>query len=121
MERPVTLNSIKFSDKQGNLIVDEGCILTFGNEDHAERYIQKRYKFWLKTLGVEIVIAPDMNETLHEIEVVRVFKLVARYYNILYRHMTSKSRKTELAEARSKLLDWYLTDKPDELIAEHKR
>jgi len=27
----------------------------------------------------------------------------------------------ELAEARSKLLDWYLTDKPGELIAEHKR
>jgi tetratricopeptide (TPR) repeat protein len=27
----------------------------------------------------------------------------------------------ELAEARSKLLDWYLTDKPRELIAEHKR
>lgn len=26
----------------------------------------------------------------------------------------------ELAEARSKLLDWYLTDKPSELIAEHK-
>ncbi len=26
----------------------------------------------------------------------------------------------ELAEARSKLLDWYLTDKPGELIAEHK-
>ena len=27
----------------------------------------------------------------------------------------------ELAEARSKLLNWFLTDKPGELIAEHKR
>ena len=100
MDRPVTLNSIKFSDTEGNLIVDEGCILTFGNGDHAERYIQKRYKFWSKTLGVPIVIAPDMNETLHEIEVVKVFKLVARFYNILYKHLVSKSRKSELVEAR---------------------
>ena len=100
MDRPIALNSIKFSDPEGNLVINEGCMLTFGSGDLAEKFIQKRHKYWKKTLEMELVIAPDMNETLHEIEVVKVFKLVARHYNILYRELTSKSRRMELVEGR---------------------
>ena len=100
MDRPWALNSLKFSDKNGELIVHEGHMLTFGNEELAEKYIQKRYKYWQKTLDMDLVIAPSMNETLHEMEVVRVFKLTARFYNMPYRKMMSKSREKELVEAR---------------------
>jgi len=75
-------------------------MLTFGDSEIAEKYIQRRYKFWKKTLDMDLVIAPNINETLHELEVVKVFKLTARFYNILYRQLMSKSRKTELVEAR---------------------
>lgn len=98
--KPVALNSLKFSDKKGNLIVDEGYMLTFGSDEHAEEFIQKRYKYWKKILNIDLVIAPNMNETIHEIEVVKVFKLTARYFNIPYRIMTSKSRRKDLIEAR---------------------
>ena len=100
MDRPWALNSLKYSDKNGELVVHEGHILTFGNEELAEKYIQKRLKFWNKTLDMDLVIAPSMNETLHEMEVVRVFKLTARFYNIPYRKMISKSRERELVESR---------------------
>ena len=98
--KPVSLESLKFSDKSGNLIVDEGYMLTFGNDELAEKYIQKRYKYWQKILGIDLVIAPNMNETLYEIEVVKVLKLVARFFNIPYRILTSKSRKREYVDAR---------------------
>jgi chromosomal replication initiation ATPase DnaA len=100
MSRPISLSSIKFSNKEGELIIDDGCTLTFGNEEFAERYIQERYKYWKEVLMVDLVIAPEMGETMREIEVVKVFKLVARFYNILYRTMISKSRESELVEAR---------------------
>jgi len=99
-EKPVTLNSLKFSDKYGNLIVDEGYMLTFGSSELAEKFIQKKYKYWGKVLNVELVIAPDINETIHELEVIKVFKLTARYYNILYRDLMSKTRKSENIEAK---------------------
>ena len=100
MERPIALNSLKFSDKNGELIVIDGAMMTFGSQELAEVYIQKRYKFWKKTFGMDLLIAPDNNQTLHEMEVVRVFKLTAKYYNILYRRLMSKSREKELVEAR---------------------
>jgi len=44
---------------------------------------------------------------------------IKTYGQVIIEHPNSPWK--ELAEARSKLLDWYLTDKPRELIAEHKR
>lgn len=100
MDRPWSLNSLKFSDENGELIVHEGHILTFGNEELAEKYVQRRLKYWSELLGMDLVISPSMNETLHEMEVVRVFKLTARFYNIPYRKMMSRSREKELVESR---------------------
>lgn len=99
-EKPVALNSLKFSDKSGNLIVDEGFMLTFGNNELAEIFIQKKHKYWQKILEMDLVIAPSLNETLHELEVVKVFKLTARHFNILYSNMMSKSRRRDYVEAR---------------------
>jgi len=100
MDRPWALNSLKFSDKNGELVVHEGTMLTFSNEEIAEKYIQNRYEFWTETLKMDLVIAPSMNETLYEMEVIKVFKLVARFYNVPYRKMMGKSREQELVEAR---------------------
>jgi hypothetical protein len=99
-EKPVSLNSLKFSNSNGEMIVSEGYMLTFGNSDLAEKFIQHRYKYWKKRLNMDLVIAPNMNETINELEVVKVFKLTARHFNILYRYIMSKGRRKEYVEAR---------------------
>ena len=43
-ERPIVLNSLRFSDKKGNFIVREGYDLVFNNYKAVEIFIQDRYK-----------------------------------------------------------------------------
>ena len=77
----------KMNAPGGNSIISDGGIAAAGTKMQ-------------KILGIDLVIAPNMNETLYEIEVVKVLKLVARFFNIPYRILTSKSRKREYVDAR---------------------
>lgn len=93
-ERPIVLNSLRFSDKKGKFILREGYDIVFNNHETVEIFIQERYEYWTEKLKKELVIAPSANETLEEIEIQKVAKLAAKYMNISYKLVkTSRKRK----------------------------
>ena len=98
--RPINLNSLTFSDKSGKMVVIEDYNLTFAKASDAEKHIQKRYKYWTDLLKIDLVIAPNLNETLEHIEIKKVFKLTAKHLKLDYSDVMSKSRKPVLVEAR---------------------
>lgn len=100
MKNLISLNSLKFSDSKGKFILKEDYLITFSNDEALEKFIQSRYKYWCEVLGIKLTIAPDKIQTLHEIEIKKVFKLVARYCGVLYSDMTGPSRKREYIDAK---------------------
>ena len=100
MEKPINLNSITFSDKDGAMVLTEHYEITFANASDAEKHIQERAKYWKALIHKPLFIAPSMNETIEEIEIKKVFKLTAKYFDLKYSDMMSRSRKTTLVEGR---------------------
>lgn len=89
-----------FSDKKGNSIVTEDYNLTFSNHNYCELFIQERYRYWKSVLGIELSIAEDSNDTLKEVETLKVLELVCEEIGVDYLHARSKSQKSEFVEAR---------------------
>ena len=98
--KPRSLNCLKFSDTGGSPVVTESHAITFYRMQDLEWFIQKRYLFWKELTGIDLVIAQDDNETLKDLEVERVVRLVAEYFKLSYTDMIGKSRKTKIVEAR---------------------
>ena len=98
-EKPLTLNSIRFSDNKGNMIIDEDFYMTFACSTDLEMFMQHRCRFWKELLKKDIKISPSKNETLADIEVIKVFKLTAKYFGLLYSEITKGTSK-EISTAR---------------------
>ena len=98
--RPVSLNSLSFTNSEGTIIVREDYFLQFENEEYAEVFIQSRYKFWKDLDDMKLSINIDMNETLAEIQIKSVLRLVSKYLGFRYRDVISKSQKRYFVEAR---------------------
>ena len=98
--RPISLNSLVFSDKKGNSIVTEDYDMTFANLTYCELFIQERYRYWRDVLGIDLVIAEDKNETMKEIETQKVLEIVCERMGVDYLKARSKSQKREFVESR---------------------
>ncbi len=99
-DRPVSLNSLIFSDKKGKSIVTEDYDLTFADKNYCELFIQDRYEYWKAVLEIDLVIAEDKNDTLKEIETQNILELVCKYTGVDYLQARSKSQKRKHVEAR---------------------
>ena len=99
-DRPVSLNSLVFSNSKGEGIVTEDYHLTFSSHKHCELFIQERYRYWTDLLGIKLVIAEDKNETLEEIETLKVLEMVCERLGVDYMQARSKSQKSEVIDAR---------------------
>lgn len=99
--KPITLNSLRFSDEKGNMIVQEDyyCLM-FANIDLANSFITNRKSYWEGVLITKLTISPDMNETLKIVEIKKVFRYTARNLQIPINEVLSKSRKRRLVDAR---------------------
>lgn len=97
--KPISLNSLRFSDERGNFVVTEYYGLTFNNHETTEIFVQARHKYWTDLLQKKLVFAKDDNETLEEIEINKVAKLMAKHLKISYRTMIA-SQKRSCVEAR---------------------
>ncbi len=104
-KRPITLNSLIFSDMKGNRFITETHMITFEDPDtaaeDAQTFISQRLSFMQKEYPHrEIVIAPDMNETMTELEVKKVFKLTAVHFGITYEQIANGGGKNKFVEPR---------------------
>lgn len=98
--RPVTLNSLVFSDTKGNMVVKEEYLIAFDNYSSMELFIQDRYKYFKSVLNKELVMAPDNNETLKESEIKKVLELVCKFRGVNHLRAASRSRKDDYIECR---------------------
>jgi hypothetical protein len=98
--KPINLYSLAFSDKQGNMIVKEEFDITFGLDSDCEKFIQDRYKYWKELLGRELLILPNKQETLTEIEVRNILRLVAKWRGVTLQAVMSGSHKRQVVEVR---------------------
>jgi len=102
----ISLNSLRFSDKKGNLVVREDYNLIFRDSDYAEIFIQSRMDFWTELYSMNLVLAPDMNETLQEIEIKKVFKLISKFCKVPYKYVAGDSRKRIHTDPRKFGIIW---------------
>ncbi len=106
MSKPISLNSLTFSDTKGNPIIVKDYFTTFHGEDadvHLENFIQDEYLYMqlvLKRTPENLKLAQDSGETLDELEVRKTVRLIAKYRGVDYKGVTSRSRKTEYIEVR---------------------
>lgn len=106
MNRPTTLNSLKFSDADGNILIREELSIEFTYHDDMENYMQSRYAYWTEVLDKMIVMAPDHNETMAGIEINRILRMFARKLGIPVRGVRSRSRKADYIEARRMIINY---------------
>ena len=98
LNKPISLNSLKFSDKRGKLIVKEDYFLIFDSSENMEKFIQTRHKFWQETLNKDIVLAPEYNETIDELGIIKIFDFTADFLKV--NNILSRTRKAKIVEAR---------------------
>jgi len=92
-ERPLSLNGLRFSDDRGKFVVGEDHFITFRDKETLERYINDRLRFWQLVLDMELQFMQDCSETLEEIEVYKVLKLVASKLGVPFDKAISDSTK----------------------------
>lgn len=97
--RPISLNGLRFSDDRGKFVVSEDHFLTFRNRETLERFINNRHAFWQDLLNMKLQFMQDASETLAEIEVYKVLRLVAKSLGIPIETALSESTK-DAVEAR---------------------
>lgn len=100
MDKPISLNSLRFSDKKGNFIVQEEYSITFSDFDKLELFIEKRRYYWKDLYKIDLVIAPDHNETLTRSDIFTVFMYTATYFKIPQSDILKHISKSEIIEAR---------------------
>jgi len=99
-DKYVSLNSLKFSDSKGKFLVREDYFLVFENDELAEKFIQERHRYWSGLYGVDIMMAPNKNEVITELDIKKVFRHVCKYLGVSYPEIYAKTRKAEYIEAR---------------------
>lgn len=100
MEKPISLNSLRFSDIKGNFIVQEEYSLTFSDFEKLEMFIQSRAVYWKEMYEMELVLAPDHNETLSRSDIFAIFMFTATYFKIPQADILKHTKKSEIIEAR---------------------
>ena len=90
--RPLSLNGLRFSDIRGNFVVSEDHFITFRDKETLERYINQRHRYWKGLLKMELQFMPDSSETLAEIEVYKVLKLVSAKLGVPIERAISSSK-----------------------------
>ena len=97
--KPITLRSLIFSDTKGVEKVRQYYDIEFGNEEDAEVFIQDQYKYFTGLYG-KLVFRQQSFDTLTEMEIKQVLKLVSKFFKLQYRDVKSRSRKPKYVEAR---------------------
>lgn len=97
--KPITLRSLIFSDEKGVEKVRQYYDIEFSDETIAEIFIQNQYKYFTELYG-KLVFRQQSFDTLTELEIKQVLKLVSKFFKLQYRDVKSRSRKPEFVEAR---------------------
>jgi hypothetical protein len=100
VNKPVVLSHITYSNRDGEMIVREEFGLTFGSHETAEVFIQSRHKYWQELLNHDLFMAPQQNETLEDLEIIKLFKLTAKYYGVQQKYIFKRTRIPKVIEAR---------------------
>ena len=99
--KPITINSLKFTNERGELIVQEDYYsLIFVDADHVNKFIDSRQTYFEGLFLRKLTVSPDMNETLKLVEIKKVFRYTARKLQIPLEKMLSKTRKRVYVDAR---------------------
>ena len=99
LPKPISLNGLKFSNDRGKFVVAEDHFLTFRDKEALEKFINSRHKFWQELLDMKLTFMEDSQETLAEIEVYKVLKLVALKLGVPIEKAMNESTK-DAVEAR---------------------
>ncbi len=108
MYKPRRLNSLKFENKEGIVLVSEDTSVQFTYLEDLEKHLQSRLKYWEETLGTILLMTPDHNETLTDIEIRNIIRMFCKKLGLPIKSVISKSRKTELVEARRMIINYCL-------------
>lgn len=99
--KPITINSLKFTNERGELIVQEDYYsLIFVDTDHVNKFIDSRKAYFEGLFLRKLTVSPDMNETLKLVEIKKVFRYTARKLQIPIEKILSKTRKRQYVDAR---------------------
>ena len=98
MGKPITLTSLRFYDSKGKFKVEDNSMYMFPDLDAAEIHIRDRHEHFEKLYKMELIISPDRNETLEEVDVKRVFDYTGEYFDIS--NILGKTRIPYVVEAR---------------------
>jgi len=99
-EKPINLNSLVFSDEKGIEVFRKDYFMEFKILENAIIFLDAEHKYFEEVYKRKLVFSEDMNETLTEIEIKRVLRLVAKFLKLRYGDVISKSQKRELVDAR---------------------
>lgn len=100
MDRLIILNSLAFYDSKKEFVVRENTSITFSTEQKAEKHIQARFEYWSNLYDMKLKMAPDKNQTIQEVQIKTVFRLVAEYFNISADLIFKRRGKTKIIEAK---------------------
>lgn len=98
MGKPITLTSVQFYDSKGRFIIGDNSMVSFGDIDKAEVYIEGLHKYYEAMYKMELVISPNRNETLEEIDIHKVFEMTGDYFKI--QNVLGRTRVPFVIEAR---------------------
>lgn len=82
MKRPISLNSLRFSDKDGRHVLTEGFDIVLTNREDLEIIIQAKYKYYSELFNRDLMIAEHTNETLTELQIKEVVSITSRLMGI---------------------------------------
>ena len=100
MSKPVALSNIIFSNRDGDMVVREEYGLTFDSHETTEVFIQERFKYWKELLKVDLFMSPRSNETLGDIEIIKVFKLTAKHSGLNPKYVFKRNNSPNVVEVR---------------------
>ena len=89
----ISLNGLRFSDERGNFVCAEDYFLTFRNKEMLEKFLNKKHKEFEEILGMKLVFAQESAETLAEIEVYNILKMVAKKLGVSLEAAQNESTK----------------------------
>lgn len=98
MGKPITLTSVRFYDSKGKFIVGDNTMVSFGDIGKADVYIEALHRFYELMYKMELVISPDRNETIEEIDIHKVFGMTGDYFKI--QDVLGRTRVPFVIEAR---------------------
>ena len=100
MQKPISLNTLRFTDKKGIFVIEIQIGIVYGDYAKMEIEIAFIKKHYESLYNMELLIEANRNETLTRSDIHAVFMFTAPYLQVPQVDILRKIRKRHIVEAR---------------------